>query len=260
MKSNIEWEKWGEHDPLYAVASWPGKERGSSNAWTDAEFYELGRSDWADFLKHWQQYGLKPGHCVEIGCGAGRMTKQLAGTFQRVTGVDVSQHQLDYARGHISASNVTLTITDGTRLPVADRSCDAAFSTHVFQHFESHNDALQVFREIHRGLVEGGTLMIHLPLYDLPEVEASMILAPVAFLCKKLNDLHKRLSDLKVAIRRRQLRKGKWKSVMRMLYFDRRRLIRELRDIGFSDIEFSMFAMRSNNDYHGVVLATKRAA
>jgi SAM-dependent methyltransferase len=250
MKSNIEWEKWGEHDPLYAVSTWQGKERGSPNAWTDAEFYELGRSDWADFLRHWQHYGLKAGNCLEIGCGAGRLTRQIVESFHHVTGLDISQHQLDYARGHISASNVTLMISDGTRLPVADRSCDAVFSAHVFQHFESHNDAFSVFREIHRALTNGGTLMIHLPLYDLPVTKAAVLFAPII-------SLEKRLLDLKAAIRRRQLRKGRWKPVMRYLLYHRRQLLDELQKIGFSDIEFCMFAVQSNHDYHEFVFATK---
>lgn len=150
MKSNIEWEKWGERDPLYAVATWPGKERGSPSAWTDEEFYELGRLDWTDFLKHWQHYGLSAGTCIEIGRGAARITKQLGQYFQHVAALDISQHQLDYAREHISTANITFTLSDGTRLPIADGACDAAFSVHVFQHFESHDDAYAVFRDIHR--------------------------------------------------------------------------------------------------------------
>jgi ubiquinone/menaquinone biosynthesis C-methylase UbiE len=189
MKSNIEWKKWGERDPLYAVSTWQGKERGSPNAWTDADFYELGRSDWTDFLRHWQQYGLKPAHCLEIGCGAGRITNQLAQHFRQVTALDVSQHQLDYARNHIPASNVTFTISDGTRLPIGDQVCEAVFSAHVFQHFESHHDAYSVFREIHRALVEGGTLMIHLPLYNLPDTKVAIFFEPVISLAKRLSDL-----------------------------------------------------------------------
>jgi hypothetical protein len=144
MKSNIEWQEWGERDPLYPVDAWQGTERGSPHAWTDAELYELGRSDWADFLRHWQHYGLNAGNCLEIGCGAGRTTK--------------------------------------------------------------------------------------------------------------------RLSDLKAAINRRQLRKWRWKPVMRMPPFDRRRLPRQLQDIGFSDIEFCMFAVQSNHDYHEFVFATKSSS
>jgi SAM-dependent methyltransferase len=252
MKSNIEWQKWGERDPLYSVSGWQGKERGSPNAWTDDEFYELGRSDWADFMRHWKHYGLKAGNCLEIGCGAGRITSQLVQCFEQVTGVDVSQGQLDYARSHISASNVTLVLSDAARLPVPDRGFDAVFSSHVFQHFESQDDAFLVLREVHRAMIDGGTLMIHVPLYDLPGARVSKILAPVVSLAK-------RLSDLKAAIDRRKIRKGKWTPVMRMLRFDRRHLLRELQDIGFSNIEFKMFAVQSNNDYHEFVFATKRA-
>jgi ubiquinone/menaquinone biosynthesis C-methylase UbiE len=252
MKSNIEWEKWGEHDPLFAVSSWQGKERGSPNAWTDAEFYELGRSDWADLLKHWRFYGVKTENCLEIGCGAGRMTKQLAEHFHRVTAVDVSQHQLDYARSRMSAANVTFTKSDGDRVPVAGAEFNAAFSTHVFQHFASYDDAFSIFREIHRALVDGGTLMIHLPLYELPRTKASKILAFII-------SFENRLLDIKAAIDRHKLRKGQWKPVMKFLNFNRGSLISVLKQIGFADIEFCMFAVRSNHDYHEFVLATKRA-
>ena len=251
MKSNTEWEKWGERDPLYAVATWPGKERGGPNAWTDDEFYELGGSDWADFLNHWQHYGVSAGTCVEIGCGAGRITKQLSQHFHQVTALDVSQHQLDYARERISEPNVSFTLSDGTRLPVGDGSCDAVFSVHVFQHFESHEDAYEVFNDIHRALKPNGTLMIHLPLYELPDSKISVLFTPVISIAK-------RLSDLKAAINRRQLLKGNWKFVMRRLRFDRNQLLSQLQAMGFSGIEFRSFAVRSNQSSHEFVFATKK--
>lgn len=250
MKSNIEWEKWGERDPLYAVSTWKGKERGSPDAWTDAEFYELGRSDWADFFRQWQHYGLATGSCLEIGCGAGRITRQLAQSFQAVTALDISQHQLDYARAHIEASNVTFKLSGGSRLPVDADAFDAAFSVHVFQHFESHKDAYEVLSELHRALRPGGTLMIHLPVYELPDSKLSAAFKPVISLAK-------RFSDYKAAMDRRHLRKGNWKPVMRRLRFDRPVLINKLEEIGFGEIEFRIFAVKSNKSYHEFVFARK---
>lgn len=250
MKSNIEWEKWGERDPLFAVATWEGKERGSPEAWTDDEFYELGRLDWADFQRQWQHYGLRAGSCVEIGCGAGRITNQLAKSFQHVTGVDVSQHQLDYARQRVADVNVKFILSGGTRSPLEDAHCDAAFSVHVFQHFESHKDAFAVFFDLHRTLKPNGTLMIHLPLYDLPDIKFSWVFTPIIALAR-------RLGDLKATLDRRHLHKGKWKFVMRRLRFDRQQLVRELEAIGFTKIEFRMFRVSSNQSYHEFLLATK---
>lgn len=250
MKSNLEWEIWGERDPLFAVATWDGKERGSPDAWTDAEFYELGRQDWADFQKHWQHYGLRPGACVEIGCGAGRISRQLGEHFENVTCLDVSQHQLDYARERITAPHVAFTLSNGTKLPVADASADAAFSVHVFQHFESREDAMAVFKEIARALKPGGTLMIHLPLYDLPDAKISRLFRPVIALSKRLSDCRARLA-------RHQLRKGKWKFLMRRLRFDRSQLLAELGTLGFANIQFRLFPVGSNHSYHEFVFATK---
>ena len=51
MKSDKEWVLWGKADPFFAVSSWPGRERGGPNPWTDTDFYALGESDWDDFLK-----------------------------------------------------------------------------------------------------------------------------------------------------------------------------------------------------------------
>lgn len=250
MKSNLEWKKWGEHDPLYAVATWEGKERGGPDAWTDEEFYQLGQSDWSDFFRQWQHYGVRLGHCIEIGCGAGRITKQLCGAFQQVTAVDVSQHQLDYAQARIPALNVKFVATDGARLPVADGACDAAFSVHVFQHFESRDDAFSVFREIHRALAKGGTLMIHLPLYELPDTRISNLFTPVL-------SLEKRVMDFKAALARKRLQKGEWAPVMRRLRFDRQQLLQVLKSIGFLHVETRMFAVQSNHSPHDFIFASK---
>jgi ubiquinone/menaquinone biosynthesis C-methylase UbiE len=252
MKSNIEWKKWGERDPLFAVSTWRGKERGSADAWTDDQFYELGRSDWSDFAAHWEDYGLDRQHCVEIGCGAGRITKHLCNCFQRVTAVDVSQHQLDYAQSRLTAANVAFFLTDGLEIPLENGVCSAAFSTHVFQHFDSHAEAYEVFREIYRVLGIGGTMMIHLPVFQLPDMAIASLFRPMIALVK-------RIGDLRAALNRRLLLSGKWRFVMRRLRYERRYLIAALQKIGFAEIEFRAFALHSNNDYHEFVLATKRA-
>lgn len=135
VPSNIEWEKWGEIDPLFGVVSHKGKEKGKADQWTDEEFFQFGKSVWDMLQGYWDRYGVDYSSCLEIGCGAGRMTLQLSEHFKSVHGVDVSQGMLSYAESKISKENVNFYLTDGLSIPLPDDSVSAAFSIHVFQHF-----------------------------------------------------------------------------------------------------------------------------
>jgi len=94
------------HSTNQVIPSEAGQKSGS-NPWTDKEFYALRQSDWADFFAQWQQYGCDTRHCVEIGCGAGRLTKQITGTFDQVIALDVSEDQIDYTRSRVDRQKNT---------------------------------------------------------------------------------------------------------------------------------------------------------
>lgn len=164
--------------------------------------------------------------------------------------MDISQHQLDYARQHIAEKSVTFLHSDGDRLPVADQTCDAVFSVHVFQHFEAKEDVLGVFRDVHRILKPGGTLLVHLPLYNLPDSAVAKLFPPIISLTQCLG-------RMRAALIRRQLRQGRWKFLMRRLRLDRNQLIKDLQGMGFGRIETRYFPVRSNQQYHEVIFATK---
>jgi 2-polyprenyl-3-methyl-5-hydroxy-6-metoxy-1,4-benzoquinol methylase len=106
LRSNKEWKQWGEEDPLFGVLNWSGKQKGSPSAWTENEFYAIGKSDWADFLAQWEHYGVRKDNCLEIGCGTGRITKQLSLTFKHIYAVDVSEAMITYARKMVDANNI----------------------------------------------------------------------------------------------------------------------------------------------------------
>ena len=66
--------------PLYHILTWPDIEN-----WSEEEFYDVGRGDWEDFRAHWAHYWPElGGTCVEIGSGAGRLTRAIADDFERV--------------------------------------------------------------------------------------------------------------------------------------------------------------------------------
>jgi SAM-dependent methyltransferase len=165
--SNQEWDAWGKLDPLYGVATIPEHAKTGSRPWNDETFYELGAVDWSFFRSKWEQYGLTRGTCVEIGCGAGRMTVHLARYFETVHGVDVSAGMIEYARRR-APGNVFFHITGGTEILLPDSVADAVFSTHVLQHLSNTAIAAAYFREMGRVLRPGGTLMVHVPIIAWP--------------------------------------------------------------------------------------------
>src|SRR5215813_11597829 len=125
MKSNVEWKYWGKTDPLYGVSSVLGKSKTNEDPWTDEEFYSRGEPDWRDCIHHWEHYGVNPDSCVEVGCGAGRLTRCLQTYFRQVHAVDVSENMIAYAKQHCDNSIVNFHVTDGYRLPLDDNSVTA---------------------------------------------------------------------------------------------------------------------------------------
>jgi ubiquinone/menaquinone biosynthesis C-methylase UbiE len=246
--SNVEWKAWAQKDPLYAVATCPDKDRDGARPWTDDEFYALGLSDWQDFHSRWNQYGIDHISCVEIGCGAGRLTKHMARDFGTVYAMDISPDMLDYARKHVVSKNVEFHLTTGADLPVFDATISAVFSCHVFQHFDSLDVARMYFLEAYRVLAPTGSLMIHVPLYCWPSE---------SWTYSALHAAQTRIADTKAALNRRLINAGFFRPLMRRLAYPLEWLFSELHAIGFENVELATIALKSTGDPHTLVLARK---
>jgi ubiquinone/menaquinone biosynthesis C-methylase UbiE len=130
--------------------------------WTDAEFFASGERTVAeeiltDMTNICQGKDPKQMRVLEIGCGAGRVTRALGRLFGEVHGVDVSAEMVVLAREacrdlpgvHIYQGNgMDLTV-------VPEREFDFAFSTIVFQHIPSREVIENYVREVHRLLGPG---------------------------------------------------------------------------------------------------------
>src|SRR5438105_279050 len=100
-RTTAEWRRLAQIDPLYVIHTLPGKQ----GRWAREDFYASGRSDWADFRRHWLHFEPRlGGTCLEIGCGAGRVTHALADDFERVVALDVSADMLGLARDVVPAN------------------------------------------------------------------------------------------------------------------------------------------------------------
>jgi ubiquinone/menaquinone biosynthesis C-methylase UbiE len=247
LKSNTEWKLWGKDDPLWGVSSWANKQKDGASPWTAEEFYALGEADWQDFFGHWRGYGVNTQSCLEIGCGAGRITRQLAGSFDHVYAVDVSEQMISCARKGVDSGNVEFSVIDGLHLPHGNCFVKAIFSTHVLQHLDSVELGFSYFREFYRVLDVGGTIMIHLPLYQFPRNTGAL-----GVLLRSFYAAYRRLENIRADTKRRLGVK-----IMRGTPYPIRALNVFLSDLGFKNIEFRIFPLKSYDDPHPFVFATK---
>lgn len=238
MKSDREWKYWGSTDPLFAVASWKGKERGKPDAWTPEEFLNLGSSDMQDVLRHWKDYGLSKGKCVEIGCGSGRMTKFLAETFESVVAIDVSPDQIANAKKLLGddAEKIEFQVVTEPVLPTADATAIAVFSSHVFQHLPDFSGIESYLKEAFRTLTSGGSICVHLAI---PGTHRRRSLFPLRNACARL------------------LRLFGYYRIMEFHQYKAVEIFEALAHIGFIAIELRVFPLRSNGDFHPFFFARK---
>jgi SAM-dependent methyltransferase len=221
------------------VASLDGRNKRGNNPWTEREFYAYGAEVWATYRRQWETYGVDSDSCVEIGCGAGRITAQLSSYFETVHATDVSRDMVARARRNVN-DNVTFHITDGTVIPLADASVTAVFSCDVFQHFSGDSFAENYFAQIFRILKPGGSMMIHLPVYCWPDG-----------MRRTFTGLYKMWSaanSVKAEIQRALLRVGFGNPFMFGIKFESQRLHAFLWKLGFRDIEIRLLENAGNGE------------
>ena len=131
--------------------------------WTDEQFFASGERTVAeeiltDMINICQGKDPKQMKVLEIGCGAGRVTRALARLFGEVYGVDISGEMIARAQQALAAyPNAHLFQNSGADLAVLGGvEIDFAFSSIVFQHIPSREVIENYVREVHRLMRPGG--------------------------------------------------------------------------------------------------------
>jgi cyclopropane fatty-acyl-phospholipid synthase-like methyltransferase len=149
------WDERARSNARYFVAT--GK-----TDWTDEEFFASGDETVAnhiltDMTNICQEKLPGEMRVLEIGCGAGRVTKALAGVFGEIHAVDVSGEMVRLAQLALAGQpHAHVYHNNGLDLSVVpDLPFDFAFSTLVFQHIPSRTIIDSYVREASRLLRPG---------------------------------------------------------------------------------------------------------
>ncbi|MCP4140955.1 MAG: class I SAM-dependent methyltransferase [Chloroflexi bacterium] len=137
-----------------------------------AELYDLRVSDWEgeiDFYReliansHLQTQGV-----LEIACGTGRVTMQLAEDGIEITGLDISPELLEIARAKsVGIPNVSWVLDDMKAFEIGKRFGYIFMPGHSFQFMNTPDEQVQCLEQIKRHLVIDGLLVIHIDHQDV---------------------------------------------------------------------------------------------
>jgi SAM-dependent methyltransferase len=154
-KMQRDWDERARENARYYVAT-------AKSDWTDDEFFQSGERTVAeeistDMINICQGKDPRQMRVLEIGCGAGRVTRALAGIFGEVHGVDVSGEMITRAKQALAdRPNAFVYQNNGKDLSVVPGgSYDFAFSTIVFQHIPSREVIYSYVQEVNRLLRPG---------------------------------------------------------------------------------------------------------
>ena len=108
-----DWDERARKDAFHYIASW-------KKNWDPDSFFQSGEEDYERFVVtafnrcHFEPEGKS---MLELGCGAGRMTRSFARKFEQVTAFDISAEMLRHAQAlNPQAANITWTLGNGTDL------------------------------------------------------------------------------------------------------------------------------------------------
>ena len=102
---------------------------------------------------------------VDIGCGGGRLVRELVDLGARAVGVEISERQLAAAVAHDGGSGARYLVGRGEDLPLADATMDAAVFMRTLHHVPTA-DQTAALGEAARVLRPGGVVYVVEPLAE----------------------------------------------------------------------------------------------
>lgn len=168
-----EGQFWGESTldamahgipPWVDICSTDGFSRPIPGAWDDHQMHHIlfGES-LAFFLTEVNRY--RSAHTLDLGCGAGWLSLELARAGLHVTGIDVSEGQIDIARRYAASierspgfGSLQYTVADLSRLALEPNSYDVITAWGALHHIA---DLDHLLRQVDRALKPEGVFLVY---------------------------------------------------------------------------------------------------
>jgi ubiquinone/menaquinone biosynthesis C-methylase UbiE len=152
-----DWDERARRDAFHYIASW-------RKDWDEASFFDSGEQDYLRLVQpilQKLQFDPAKKSMVELGCGAGRMTRSFAAHFRSVSAADISAEMQSRAKEYLrSFTNIRWILSDGESLSgIESGSVEFVFSYLVLQHMPSKEVVFYSIQEMMRVLSPGGAFL-----------------------------------------------------------------------------------------------------
>lgn len=230
--SNIEWRVYGHLD--FGVS----------------HDLDHGIAEWRELKGVLCQYGItRFGTCVEVGCGAGRLTNALAQDFQATWALDVSPERILQVSRVPNAARIHPILVDKPVIPLQDNTVDLCTSTHVFQHISDMTIVNAYLQEMFRVLAPGGCILIHVPVVGAHGFSGRLSQIVRRRAKELAKDLALPLFRVLIAAGISSLPKIGKIGLAKYRVFEYGEIYRCLKDLGFSPIEMRFLARAGIHSY-----------
>jgi SAM-dependent methyltransferase len=228
FNTDRDWEKFGQHDPYWAVLTQDRFHGAHLDQQRQAEFFENGQivvdEMFATIDRHFDD-DFEPGSALDFGCGVGRLTLALAERCDRVVGVDVAPGMLTEARKNCAAhgyDHVELVQGDD-QLSRVTGAFDLLVSRIVFQHIPASRGE-RILERMLAMLNPGGIGSLHFYCGHRTDLEGQPAAGWKNLLCSLRAGWRSTLARIR------------GQAVMEMHAYDLNRILMRLKAVGCRDI------------------------
>ncbi len=115
----------------------------------------LHRTQYYTIINNLEKMLPKPRSVLDYGCGQGVLSVLLAKKKYDVTGLDISEPNIEFARNEAKKENLKINLIsgDGENLPFDDNSFDIVVASHVLEHLPDMNKGISEIKRVSKKAV-----------------------------------------------------------------------------------------------------------